>query len=104
MALSAVRANGERVQISGMSEGTRDQLYMALRLSALELHCEQTSPLPFVADDLFIYFDNKRSRAGLRVLAEIATRTQVIFLSHHDHMVDIVKEIFGTAANIRHLG
>jgi uncharacterized protein YhaN len=104
MALSAIRTSGERVEISGMSEGTRDQLYMALRLAALELHCEQTSALPFVADDLFVNFDDKRSRAGLRVLAEIAKRTQVIFLSHHDHLVDIVKEVFGAAANIRYIG
>jgi uncharacterized protein YhaN len=103
MVLSAVRVSGEHVQISGMSEGTRDQLYMALRLAALELHSEQASTLPFVADDLFINFDDSRARAGLRVLADIAKRTQVIFLSHHDHLVSIVKDVFGPAANIRYL-
>ncbi|WP_232431313.1 YhaN family protein [Cupriavidus sp. UYPR2.512] len=67
MALSAIRANGNSVGISGMSEGTRDQLYMALRLAAVELQLEQASALPFVADDLFINFDDKRTRAGLQV-------------------------------------
>jgi uncharacterized protein YhaN len=104
MALSAVRASGEHVEIAGMSEGTRDQLYLALRLAALEEHGEKASPLPFVADDLFINFDDGRARAGLRVLAHIAKRTQVIFLSHHDHLVDIVREVFGPHVNVRYMG
>ncbi|WP_109476391.1 YhaN family protein [Paraburkholderia sp. C35] len=104
LALAAVRVGGERVEITGMSEGTRDQLYLALRLAALELHCEHGSALPFVADDLFINFDDRRAKAGLRVLAGLATRMQVIFLSHHDHLVDIVNDVFGASANVRVLG
>ncbi|WP_250478793.1 MULTISPECIES: YhaN family protein [unclassified Caballeronia] len=104
MALSAIRASGEHVDIAGMSEGTRDQLYLALRLAALEEHGEKASALPFVADDLFINFDDGRARAGLRVLAQIAKRTQVIFLSHHDHLVDIVREVFGPQVNVRYMG
>ncbi|SAK95629.1 ATP-binding protein [Caballeronia ptereochthonis] len=104
MALSAIRASGEHVEIAGMSEGTRDQLYLALRLAALEEHGEKASSLPFVADDLFINFDDGRARAGLRVLAHIAKRTQVIFLSHHDHLVDIVREVFGPQVNVRYMG
>jgi uncharacterized protein YhaN len=104
MALSAVRASGEHVDIAGMSEGTRDQLFLALRLAALEEHAEKTSALPFVADDLFINFDDGRARAGLRVLANIAKRTQVIFLSHHDHLVDIVRDVFGPQVNVRYMG
>ncbi|SAK87700.1 AAA domain protein [Caballeronia temeraria] len=103
MALSAIRASGEHVDIAGMSEGTRDQLHLALRLAALEEHGEKASALPFVADDLFINFDDGRARAGLRVLAHIAKRTQVIFLSHHDHLVDIVREVFGPQVNVRYM-
>ncbi|HZW13377.1 MAG TPA: AAA family ATPase, partial [Noviherbaspirillum sp.] len=54
MALEGQRADGKLVPISGMSDGTRDQLYLALRLAALELHLDQAPPLPFIADDLFI--------------------------------------------------
>jgi uncharacterized protein YhaN len=103
LALAAVRPGGERVEITGMSEGTRDQLYLALRLAALELHCERGVALPFVADDLFINFDDRRAKAGLRVLAGLATRMQVIFLSHHDHLVEIVNEVYGPSANVRYL-
>ncbi|MDR5855364.1 AAA family ATPase [Caballeronia sp. LZ062] len=105
MALAAVRAtSGAHVEIEGMSEGTRDQLFLALRLAALEEHGEKASALPFVADDLFINFDDGRARAGLRVLAQIAKRTQVIFLSHHDHLVGMVREVFGPQVNVRYMG
>ena len=40
------KGHGERVAIEGLSDGTRDQLYLALRLAALELHLEQGPPCP----------------------------------------------------------
>ena len=35
---------------SEMSDGTRDQLYLALRLAAVEDYIERSTPMPFVAD------------------------------------------------------
>jgi len=83
-----------------MSEGTRDQLYLALRLAALELHLEQTTPLPFIADDLFINYDDKRAKAGLEALAKLSESTQVVFLTHHDHLVSVAQEVFGDKLNV----
>ena len=101
--LSGQRATGEHVDIEGMSEGTRDQLYLALRLAALALHLEQTSALPFIADDLFINYDDGRARAGLEALARLSESTQVIFLSHHAHLVPVVQDVFGERVNVVHL-
>ena len=83
-----------------MSDGTRDQLYLSLRLAALEMHIEQGHALPFIADDLFINYDDQRSRAGLKALAKLSEVTQVIFLSHHNHLLPAVKDVFGSSANI----
>lgn len=94
------RPNGLRVHIEGMSEGTRDQLYLALRLAALELHLRQTPALPFIADDLFINYDNGRARAGFAALADLSRLTQVIFLSHHHHLVDLASDVFGGTLNV----
>ena len=94
------RPNGLRVHIEGMSEGTRDQLYLALRLAALELHLRQTPALPFIADDLFINYDNGRARAGFAALADLSRLTQVIFLSHHHHLVDLASDVFGGSLNV----
>ena len=101
--LSGQRVTGEFVDIDGMSEGTRDQLYLALRLAALELHLEQTTPLPFIADDLFINYDDGRSKAGLEALAKLSESTQVVFLTHHDHLVSVAQEVFGNKVNLVHL-
>jgi len=100
LVLRGQRPNGAWVGLDGMSEGTRDQLYMALRLAALELHLEQTPPLPFIADDLFINYDDSRSRAGFMALAELSRLTQVIFLSHHEHLADIAHTVLGEDLNI----
>lgn len=100
MTLEGLRYDGKLVGVSGMSDGTRDQLYLALRLSALELHLEQAPPLPFVADDLFINYDDTRSKAGFEALAALSEKTQVIYLSHHDHLVPVVRDVFGEQVNI----
>jgi len=98
--LFGVRPDGEQVDVAGMSEGSRDQLYLALRLAALELQVEQGMTMPLIADDLFINFDDLRTAAGLRVLAELSRRMQVVFLTHHDHMVPLAKEVIGPDLNV----
>lgn len=98
--LDGQRPDGKTVGIAGMSDGTRDQLYLALRLAALEMHIGQAHALPFIADDLFINYDVNRARAGIEALARLSETTQVIFLTHHDHLVPVVKAVFGEAANI----
>ena len=83
-----------------MSDGTRDQLYLALRMAALELHLGQAQSLPFVADDLFVNYDDARAKAGLEELKVLSASAQVLFLSHHDHLVPAVRSVFGNAVNI----
>lgn len=60
--------------------------------------------MPFIADDLFINYDDERSRAGLAALAELSERTQVIFLTHHDHLMPVVESVFGSNLNIIRIG
>ena len=98
--LDGMRPGGATVGITGMSDGTRDQLYLALRLAALEMHIGQAHALPFLADDLFINYDDGRSAAGLAALAALSERTQVLFMTHHEHLVPVVQSVFGEAVNI----
>lgn len=94
------RDDRSHVSVEGMSEGTRDQLYLALRLAAIELHLAKGRPLPFIADDLFVNFDDARAAAGFRALADLARRTQVIFLSHHAHLADVAKAALGAGVMV----
>jgi uncharacterized protein YhaN len=86
------------VTVEGMSDGTADQLFLALRLAALEQSIDAGIVLPFLADDLFINFDDRRAHAGFRVLGEIARKTQVLFFTHHDHLREIARDALGADA------
>lgn len=74
-----------------MSEGTRDQLHLALRLASVEQSLDRGIQLPFIADDLFITFDEERSLSGLKLLSSISKRTQILFFTHHAHIADVAK-------------
>jgi uncharacterized protein YhaN len=81
--LLGVRLDKAEVSVDGMSDGTRDQLFLALRLATIELQRDQQDPLPFVVDDILVGFDDERSKACLEVLAEFAQKTQVLVFTHH---------------------
>ena len=91
--LQGVRPDGRVVDVSGMSEGTLDQLYLSLRLATLEKYLETNEPMPFIVDDILIRFDDDRSRATLEVLAELSRKTQVLFFTHHARLAEMAKEL-----------
>jgi uncharacterized protein YhaN len=90
--LLGVRPFEQEVTVAGMSEGTRDQLYLALRLASLERQLENSEPIPFIVDDIFMSFDNDRACDAFRVLAELCPKTQVLFFTHHAHLVELAKK------------
>ena len=89
------RAGGARVDAAGMSEGTRDQLFLALRLAAIETRTGNAVPL--VCDDLLVTADDRRAGSMLRVLAAAALTTQVIVFTHHEHLIEVAKEAIGAS-------
>jgi uncharacterized protein YhaN len=97
-----LRPGGENVPVEGMSEGTADQLYLALRLSGLEHYLDREPAMPFIVDDLLIKFDDERAAAALETLSELAARTQVIFFTHHRHLLDIASAALPPASTCVH--
>ena len=91
--LVGVRSSGEEVEVDGMSDGTRDQLFLALRLASLEQQLNSGEPLPFVVDDILIKFDDLRAEATLRQLAQLARHTQLLFFTHHTRLVELSKKV-----------
>lgn len=90
--LVCVRRSGAEVEVAGLSEGTRDQLYLALRLASLLRFAETGGSMPLVLDDLLVQFDDGRSRAALRVLAALSDRIQILLFTHHQRLVDLARE------------
>ncbi len=90
--LVGVRPGGkETVGVGGMSEGTADQLYLAVRLASLEAYLSRHEPMPFIVDDILIQFDDRRAAATLEILAELSENIQVIFFTHHRHLVELAQ-------------
>lgn len=91
--LLGVRPDKTVVGVDGMSVGTRDQLFLALRLATIELQRDPQDPLPFVVDDILVGFDDERSKACLEVLAEFAQKTQVLVFTHHSMVAQAANEL-----------
>jgi uncharacterized protein YhaN len=87
--LLGVRPDDHEVPIAGMSDGSRDQLYLALRLATLEQHIKKEEPMPFVVDDILIGFDDDRTRVCLEVLAQLSTNIQVLLFTHHQRVLEL---------------
>jgi uncharacterized protein YhaN len=93
--LLAERISGERVPLPGLSEGTGDQLYLALRLAFLEDYSTRNEPAPLIVDDIFQTFDDDRTAAGLNALAGTVGRFQTILFTHEMSVVDIARREIG---------
>ncbi len=102
--LIGVRPDGSEVGVEGMSDGTCDQLYLALRLAHLKRHAEKEGPFPFIVDDILLTFDDDRSRAALRCLADLGRCMQVLLFTHHSRLLELAGEAeFSDQILIRHL-
>ncbi|GAA0300796.1 uncharacterized protein YhaN [Gracilibacillus halotolerans] len=90
--LLAEHKNGFNYTIDSLSQGTLDQLYIALRLGLAHV-TSSTMALPFLIDDGFVHFDPERRKQMMRILEEISTRHQVIYFStvHLDRDVKLYK-------------
>jgi uncharacterized protein YhaN len=90
--LHCIRADGTAVEVEGLSDGTRDQLFLALRVASLERYGQHGEPLPLVLDDALIHFDDDRARAALAVLGELTGHLQVLFFTHHARLLELARE------------
>lgn len=92
--LLARRRNGEVLHLDELSEGTVDQLYLALRLAGVEHHLDRSdkSP-PVILDDLLVNFDDARAASALRLFAELGQRLQVLLFTHHRHLGELAEAV-----------
>ncbi len=92
--LTGVRPDGTVVGVQGLSDGSRDQLYLALRLASLQASLDEHGrpPMPLILDDVFIQFDDARSAAGLEILGAMARDVQILFFTHHERLVELARE------------
>lgn len=87
--LYCISEKDQFVTVSSLSEGTRDQLFLALKLAFIDLYTEKNESLPIILDDILVNFDDVRSIAFIKLLEKISEKSQVIFLTHHSHLLDL---------------
>ncbi len=73
-----------------LSTGTREQLYLAIRLAYVRHYCRDAEPLPLVMDDVLVNFDDERAKGTLDVLLELAQDTQILFMTCHQNMAEMI--------------
>jgi DNA repair exonuclease SbcCD ATPase subunit len=88
------------VEVSSLSQGTVDQIYLAARLGLVRLVTGDRRP-PLIFDDPFVTFDDDRAVRALDLLRDLATDFQVIYLTtsnRYDGVADKVVELEGPTA------
>ena len=91
--LATVDRHGQLRQPADLSSGTREQLFLALRLAYILDHCDRSEPLPVIMDDVLVNFDDARAAASLATLRDAARATQVILLTCHRRWLEIARTV-----------
>ena len=73
-----------------LSLGTRQQLYLSLRIALLMTAENVGKGLPIMCDDILVNFDNARRKQAVRALLELAKRRQVILFTCHPDIASLV--------------
>lgn len=90
-------------RVEQMSRGTREQLFLSLRIAVIERFVETTVPAPVIFDDAFLESDDDRSEKIFESLAELASKTQVIVLTHRPGQAALGEKVLGAGITIARL-
>jgi recombinational DNA repair ATPase RecF len=85
---------GAYLDVSRLSQGTADQLYLAARLGLVRLVTMDRRP-PIILDDPFVTFDAERAQCALQLLRDVAVEHgfQVILLTCSDRFDALADEL-----------
>src|SRR5699024_5682068 len=72
-----------------LSKGTRDQLYIAIRLAMSE-HIQKNTPTPYIFDDSFVHFDKKRTERMIDRMIYLSRQHQVVLFTCKDEIEQMV--------------
>lgn len=82
-------SDGRAIPVELLSAGTREQLFLALRLTVVQDLARQGIHLPMILDDVFVNFDQYRSQLAAQVLIDFARDGhQLLLFTCHQHLAD----------------
>ncbi|MBG9757390.1 ATP-binding protein [Lysinibacillus sphaericus] len=77
---------GIRYQMVELSQATKEQAYIALRL-ALAQTLITSAPFPIIMDDPFVHFDRNRTDKMVQLMKEVGYERQILYFTCHDEML-----------------
>lgn len=87
-------SEGGSLRLEVLSRGTREAVFIALRLSLAAAYSRRGVMLPLVLDDVLVNFDRTRALHAARTLQTFAELGhQVMMFTCHEHIADIFHEI-----------
>ena len=82
--------NGRQLPIEVLSRGTREQLFLSLRLALVAGYKRRGVQMPVILDDVLVNFDSDRTESAAKVIADFARAGhQVLVFTCHRHIKDI---------------
>ena len=82
--------------VDELSRGTREQLYLAMRLGLIEQYERNAEPLPVIMDDILVNFDDDRGPQAIQALAAFAGDRQVIVMTCHLNTLGLCRKAGAT--------
>jgi uncharacterized protein YhaN len=83
-------ADGHSLPVESLSRGTREQLFLSLRLALAAGYARRGAALPMVLDDVLVNFDAHRAIAAAEVLRDFAAAGhQLLVCTCHEHIEKI---------------
>jgi uncharacterized protein YhaN len=86
--------DGQSLPVDVLSRGTREQLFLSVRLALVAMYARRGVNLPMVLDDVLVNFDVERTRKAAEVLCDFASAGhQVMLFTCHEHMWEMFKQL-----------
>jgi uncharacterized protein YhaN len=98
--LQLLMRDGTEKSIQALSEGTKDQLYLSLRLATLEERLRGTSGPPLMLDDAVKNFDDVRTVAAFRALGEFSRSAQVLYFTPRTAVIELAHRALGADLDV----
>jgi uncharacterized protein YhaN len=87
-------SDGQALSVQVLSRGTREQLFVSLRLALVAAYARRGIHLPMILDDVFVNFDAGRTKTACAVLRDFAKQGhQLLVFTCHEHVWRMFQEL-----------
>jgi uncharacterized protein YhaN len=94
---------GRSLPLEVLSRGTREQLFLSLRLALVRLYARRGVRLPMVLDDVLVNFDDARTKAAAGLLAQFAEEGhQLLVFTCHEHVARLLRSLQAFVTELPH--